>query len=73
MMHQTQGSTPLYKIGKQLGRGSFGDIYQGVNLATGQDVAIKVVCSLFHEGIVHFFVRKTNLVHILSSSMRRRS
>ncbi|CBZ51093.1 putative Casein kinase one (CK1) TgCK1b [Neospora caninum Liverpool] len=32
----------VWKIGRKIGSGSFGDIYKGVNLQTGQEVALKV-------------------------------
>jgi serine/threonine protein kinase len=35
---------PLYRIGRLLGRGSFGDIYQGFSADSGAEVAIKVAC-----------------------------
>ena len=31
-----------YKVGKRLGNGAFGEIYQGTDLFTGEEVAIKV-------------------------------
>ena len=31
-----------FKIGKKIGGGSFGDIYQGVNVQSGEPVAIKL-------------------------------
>jgi hypothetical protein len=32
-----------YRLTKKLGHGAFGDIYQGVNLKSGENVAIKLV------------------------------
>ena len=31
-----------YRLGRQIGSGSFGDIYLGTNMTTGEDVAIKL-------------------------------
>lgn len=31
-----------YKVGKRLGSGAFGEIYQGIDMFTGEEVAIKV-------------------------------
>lgn len=31
-----------FKLGVKIGSGSFGDIYHGVNLTTGEEVAIKL-------------------------------
>lgn len=34
-----------YKLGKQIGSGSFGSIYHGTNMTTGEEVAIKLEAS----------------------------
>eukprot|EP01031_Cornospumella_fuschlensis_P014649 gene14649-17899_t len=31
-----------FKLGKKIGSGSFGDIYHGTNITTGEEVAIKI-------------------------------
>jgi serine/threonine protein kinase len=31
-----------FRVGKKIGSGSFGDIYLGTNVSTGEDVAIKL-------------------------------
>lgn len=33
----------IYKLCKKLGNGAFGDIYQGINVKTNEEVAIKLV------------------------------
>jgi len=33
-----------YRLGRKIGSGSFGDIYLGTNIATGDEVAIKLEC-----------------------------
>lgn len=32
-----------YRLGRKIGGGSFGDIYLGTNIQTGEEVAIKLV------------------------------
>lgn len=36
-----------YRVGKKIGEGSFGVIFEGTNLLNNQQVAIKFVCSPF--------------------------
>jgi serine/threonine protein kinase len=33
-----------YRLGRKIGSGSFGDIYLGTNIATKEEVAIKLEC-----------------------------
>ncbi|XP_035208722.1 casein kinase I-like [Stegodyphus dumicola] len=33
-----------YRLGRKIGSGSFGDIYMGTNITTGEEVAIKLEC-----------------------------
>ena len=35
-----------YRLGKKIGAGSFGEIYEGVDIFSGQEVAIKLVKNL---------------------------
>jgi hypothetical protein len=35
-----------YRVGKKIGEGSFGVIFEGTNLLNNQQVAIKFVCAL---------------------------
>ena len=39
-----------YRVGKKIGEGSFGVIFEGTNLLTNQQVAIKFVRSAISEG-----------------------
>lgn len=32
----------IWRLGRKIGSGSFGDIYKGVNVQTGEEVAMKV-------------------------------
>ncbi|CAG0920091.1 unnamed protein product [Notodromas monacha] len=34
-----------YRLGRKIGSGSFGDIYLGTNISTGEEVAIKLECT----------------------------
>jgi serine/threonine protein kinase len=36
-----------YRVGKKIGEGSFGVLFEGTNLLNNQQVAIKFVCSCF--------------------------
>jgi serine/threonine protein kinase len=36
-----------YRVGKKIGEGSFGVIFEGMNLLNNQQVAIKFVCCAF--------------------------
>lgn len=37
-----------YKLTKKIGHGAFGDIFQGVNIKTGEEVAIKLVRQIIY-------------------------
>jgi serine/threonine protein kinase len=44
-----------YRLGRKIGSGSFGDIYLGTNIQTGEQVAIKLVRptpSLSHSALL---------------------
>ena len=38
-----------YRVGKKIGEGSFGVIFEGTNLLNNQQVAIKFVCATMLE------------------------
>lgn len=40
-----------YRVGKKVGEGSFGVIFEGTNLLNNQQVAIKFVCTMFLVGL----------------------
>lgn len=33
----------LYEKGERIGKGSFGEVYKGINKQTGEEVAIKII------------------------------
>lgn len=43
-----------YRVGKKIGEGSFGVIFEGVNLLNNQHVAIKFVCLLIFNRVTIF-------------------
>ena len=42
-----------YRVGKKIGEGSFGVIFEGQNLLNNQQVAIKFVCYPFKNPMTH--------------------
>ncbi|KAK8969290.1 Casein kinase I isoform delta-like [Platanthera guangdongensis] len=46
-----------FKLGRKIGSGSFGELYLGVNILSGEEVAIKLVIPFSIVGIVVLFVR----------------
>ena len=36
-----------FKLGRKIGSGSFGELYLGVNVQSGEEVAVKLVFDLF--------------------------
>jgi serine/threonine protein kinase len=40
-----------YRVGKKIGEGSFGVIFEGTNLLNNQQVAIKFVCCTLKEAV----------------------
>jgi len=40
-----------YRVGKKIGEGSFGVIFEGTNLLNNQQVAIKFVCCALKEAV----------------------
>ena len=55
LLHYTMASSSSnvvgvhYRVGKKIGEGSFGVIFEGTNLLNNQQVAIKFVCTPHHE------------------------
>ena len=41
-----------YRVGKKIGEGSFGVIFEGTNLLNNQQVAIKFVSTRFFLGLI---------------------
>lgn len=61
-----------YRVGKKIGEGSFGVIFEGVNLLNNQHVAIKFVCFFIYLLLgrvtlrVLIFLRSREKVMLLS-------
>ena len=60
-----------YRLGKKIGSGSFGDLYLGVNVQTGEDVAIKLepvrssYPQLMREAKVYRAIEKDGVYNII--------
>lgn len=42
-----------YRVGRRVGHGSFSDVYCGVNVETGEDVAIKLEAKRSRHQLLH--------------------
>lgn len=57
MFNSTRDPEELFQRQERIGKGSFGEVYKGINLETNETVAIKVIdlegmfCSIFGEGV----------------------
>lgn len=45
-----------YRVGKKIGEGSFGVIFEGTNLLNNQQVAIKFVCDILDSTRLRFAI-----------------
>jgi len=63
----------LYKMGKQISAGAFGEIYMGINVETKQEVAIKIVIKLYCYIIYLFFYFYIGNSRFETKSIIRRS
>ena len=60
-----------YRLGKKLGSGSFGDIYLGTNMTTGEEVAIKLErISSKRSQLAHEWKLYTSLNHCIYGGER---
>lgn len=62
-----------YKLGPKIGAAVYGEIYQGKNVQTQQDVAIKMVNDRRHGSLTLITTRKTSEARLLSSFMKPKS
>ena len=54
-----------YRVGKKIGEGSFGVIFEGTNLLNNQQVAIKFVCIWHRLGLLHLLTRNRSHVRAM--------
>jgi casein kinase 1 alpha len=45
-----------YRLVRKIGSGSFGDIYLGINITNGEEVAVKVKLRNFNGRIYHVYL-----------------
>ena len=55
-----------YRVGKKIGEGSFGVIFEGTNLLNNQQVAIKFVRTVFRVSFGHVLI-------VIGTTQKRRS
>src|SRR5271155_3125303 len=58
-----------YRVGKKIGEGSFGVIFEGTNLLNNQQVAIKFVCCTFKDAVAE---KKKRMWEKKGSKLRRK-